>query len=431
MRKLLLLLLLCPSLLAAQNLQWAGISFITRDAEVSEQFLHSYKLNKSLRPFLRRELLSLNNLNYELNLAESETYRDGTISFLLATDTERISSGKLIVNDVTKCLSIYSLSLQAIVYDQASQSILQITPFAGEVNHLDPLIDNDCKKRNNELDTLRVLLFYLSLDKTRTEQLDLLKIPFEEQVNLLLRESNDKNSLKMPNNLFGEFITSVKKLDLQAIKNTNYYIGISDVSLSELAQNQLSGNTELLENRYYADFFGFQKDAFNIWVSQQFTKWFNEAFDMPLIPFTKGRALGGDVPIKFSDSTKILNLKLPSLDFGFKIKIRGFKKAKLDESKLRQAFAWGAFGTVGFENVGIQEYTSIDIKNIFTEEVNKGDEIDDWKRFNLTLNKSMRDYIQNLKNPNKKWVKENTNLKLKDFKNHTNVIKNKIGLKDD
>ena len=428
MRKLLLLLLLCPSLLAAQNLQWAGISFITRDAEVSEQFLHSYKLNKSLRPFLRRELLSLNNLNYELNLAESETYRDGTISFLLATDTERISSGKLIVNDVTKCLSIYSLSLQAIVYDQASQSILQITPFAGEVNHLDPLIDNDCKNRNNELDTLRVLLFYLSLDKTRTEQLDLLKIPFEEQVNLLLRESNDKNSLKMPNNLFGEFITSVKKLDLQAIKNTNYYIGISDVSLSELAQNQLSGNTELLENRYYADFFGFQKDAFNIWVSQQFTKWFNEAFDMPLIPFTKGRALGGDVPIKFSDSTKILNLKLPSLDFGFKIKIRGFKKAKLDESKLRQAFAWGAFGTVGFENVGIQEYTSIDIKNIFTEEVNKGDEIDDWKRFNLTLNKSMRDYIQNLKNPNKKWVKENTNLKLKDFKNHTNVIKNKIGL---
>ena len=66
--------------------------------------------------------------------------------------------------------------------------------------------------------------------------------------------------------------------------------------------------------------------------------------------------------------------------------------------KLRQAFAWGVFSTVVFENVGYQEYTSIDIKNILTEEVNKGDEIDDWKRFNLSLNKSMRDYIQNLKN---------------------------------
>ena len=29
------------------------------------------------------------------------------------------------------------------------------------------------------------------------------------------------------------------------------------------------------------------------------------------------------------------------LDFGFKINIRGFKKAKLDESKFRQAYAWG------------------------------------------------------------------------------------------
>ena len=152
---------------------------------------------------------------------------------------------------------------------------------------------------------------------------------------------------------------------------------------------------------------------------------------MPLIPYTKGKALGGDVPMKFADSSKILNLKLPALDFGFKISIRGFKKGKLDESRLRQAFAWGAFSSVSFENVGFKEYTSIDIKNILTEEVNKSDDIDDWKRFNLSLNKSMRDYIQNLKKLDKKWVKDNSNLKQKEFNKHTNLIKDKLGLQDD
>ena len=91
----------------------------------------------------------------------------------------------------------------------------------------------------------------------------------------------------------------------------------------------------------------------------------------------------------------------------------------------------GRFGTVVFENPGYQEYTSIDIKNILTEEVNKSDEIDDWKRFNLSLNKSMRDYIQNLKKLDKKWIKDNTNMKQKEFKKHTNLIKEKLKLKDE
>ena len=177
MKKLLIILMISPSILSAQTLyptlQWAGISFITRDIDVSEQFKHSSILNEDLRPFITKKLSSLNNLSFVLNVENTESYRDGTISFLLATDTERISAGKLNVNNEIRCLSIYSISLQAFVYDQASQSILQIFPFSGEVNHLDPLIENDCKKRNHDLDTLRILMFYLSIDKSRVEQMKL------------------------------------------------------------------------------------------------------------------------------------------------------------------------------------------------------------------------------------------------------------------
>ena len=139
MKKILFILILSPSLLSAQmlqpTLQWAGISFVTSAVDVSEQFKHSSRLNKDLRPFLTKKLSSLDNLSVDLNTGNSERSDDGTISFLLATDTERISAGKLNVNNEIRCLSIYTISLQAIVYDQKSQSILQIIPFAGEVNH--------------------------------------------------------------------------------------------------------------------------------------------------------------------------------------------------------------------------------------------------------------------------------------------------------
>ena len=43
----------------------------------------------------------------------------------------------------------------------------------------------------------------------------------------------------------------------------------------------------------------------------------------------------------------------------------------------------------------------------------------------------MRDYIQNLKKLDKKWIKDNTNMKQKEFKKHTNLIKEKLKLKDE
>ena len=42
----------------------------------------------------------------------------------------------------------------------------------------------------------------------------------------------------------------------------------------------------------------------------------------------------------------------------------------------------------------------------------------------------MRDYIQNLKKLDKKWVKNNTNLKQKEFKKQSKLIIQKLGLKD-
>ena len=56
------------------------------------------------------------------------------------------------------------------------------------------------------------------------------------------------------------------------------------------------------------------------------SKWFSNTYNYPLIPYVKGRALGRDVFMKFADGSEALNLRLPSLDFGFVIKLKVLKR---------------------------------------------------------------------------------------------------------
>jgi hypothetical protein len=122
---------------------------------------------------------------------------------------------------------------------------------------------------------------------------------------------------------------------------------------------------------------------------------------------------------------------LPSLDFGFVLKIRGFKKVKLDESALREVYGWAAFGEIEFHNVGIELITSIKLKNVLTEEINKGDDVDDWSNFNVSTNRIFKDYVDNSRKLDKKWLSTNTTMKKKDFNKHIKTIKKSIGLSDD
>ncbi|MDA0345621.1 MAG: hypothetical protein O3C54_06660, partial [Proteobacteria bacterium] len=102
---------------------------------------------------------------------------------------------------------------------------------------------------------------------------------------------------------------------------------------------------------------------------------------------------------------------------------------KLDETSLREAYAFAAFSTIDFENVGIKTFSTIEIKNVYTVTYNKGDGVDNWENFNGSLFKSQSDYIKNLFKADKNWYSNNTNMKKKDFEKHRETVLNKIGLK--
>ena len=111
------------------------------------------------------------------------------------------------------------------------------------------------------------------------------------------------------------------------------------------------------------------------------------------------------------------------------IGIKGFKKVKLDESKLRELYAWAAFSSIEFHNVGIEKLAEINLKNTsILEEVMTGDTIDDWDKFNLAQNRIMKDYVSNLESLDKKWLKKSSKTSSKEFTKHMNLVKKNIRL---
>jgi hypothetical protein len=255
----------------------------------------------------------------------------------------------------------------------------------------------------------------------------------DEIIKMIKNKSIKSNSYTSNKSVLANIINEILLADLNTLSNTNFFVGVDDVVLSEYVSDQMSGKKDTSENYYFIDplFGDFQHQSYKVWVGQEFSKWFSDTLNYPLIPYVKGKALGNDIPLKFADSDQILNLRLPSLDFGFVIKVKGFKKVKLDESKLREAYAWAAFSSIEFHNVGIKKLTEIDLKNVLTAEVNKGDGVDDWDNFNTSFNRIMKDYVSSMDVYDKKWLSKSSKMSAQDFKKHVNFIKKNIRLKNE
>jgi hypothetical protein len=357
-------------------------------------------------------------------------------------DTERVSS--IFFNN--KCLHNFRLGIQTIIFNPKDQQILSVKPYASQKIYSDSFRGIDCNIRDKKEDLIRFAELFYGLDvpkNTYQEYKNLSDLQIAELMtkNAIAAESYTK-IYKLEDgdggfedgsriSIFKQIFEDILELDLSSTKQTNFYVGIDDVVLSELSVNQMSGQKNLKENHDFSDLFGFKESLYKVWAGQQFSKWFSANFDYPLVPYVKGKALGRDIAIKFADTGELLNLRLPSLDFGFVIKVKGFKKVKLDESDLREAYAWAAFTDIEFHNVGIEKITSVSLKNVLTEEVNKKDDVDDWSNFNLSFNRILKDYSDNLNSFDKKWLSKASKMKSKDFKKHSAIIKDNIGIKND
>lgn len=384
-----------------------------------------------LEPHLRKVIFQHLQANIQddstLSLSVSESFKDGTLSLIIAIDSERVAS--IFFNN--KCLHTYSVGAQVIVFSAKDQSILSIQPHTARKIYTDEPIDGSCKNRESKIDLLRFSEIFYGLDIPKKNYKNYINLENVELIKIIQTASLNNQSFKSDDSFLEPIFSSILSVNPKDINTTNFFVGIDDIIIEDLASTQMSGESEYSENYEFSDFFGFNQNIYKIWAGQQFSKWFSQTYSYPIIPFIKGKALGRDVAIKFADTGEILNLTLPSLDFGFVLKIRGFKKVKLDESPLREVYGWAAFGEIEFHNVGIEMITSIKLKNVLTEEINKGDDVDDWSNFNVSTNRIFKDYVDNSSKLDKKWLSKATKMKKKDFNKHIKIIKKSIGLRDD
>ena len=432
--RLLLILILSINFVHGSYIQYSGVSYISQNKDIKSIFPNSIKLESSLRGLVYEHLSNNKSLNSDLQLGVSETFRDGSYSIIVALDNESISSIYLNrIGSDDKCQRTFSLSTQTIVFNTKEQQIVSIKPNAARRLHFDDPRDGSCDYRNKKLELLRFAEMFYGVEIQKKDYESYLSKNEDEIIEMIKNESVDSDLYIGSKSVLTNVINEILSADLNALSNTNFFVGVDDVVLSEFVSDQMSGKKDTSENYYFTDplFGDFQHQSYKVWVGQEFSKWFSDTFNYPLIPYVKGKALGNDIPLKFADSDEILNLRLPSLDFGFVIKVKGFKKVKLDESKLREAYAWAAFSSIEFHNVGIKKLTEIDLKNVLTAEVNKGDGVDDWDNFNTSFNRIMKDYVSNMGVYDKKWLSKSSKMPAKDFKKHVNLIKKNIRLEND
>ena len=415
----------------SEQIIYSGLSYISQNKDIKISYPNSIKLENSLRGLLYEHLTVNKSLNTDLKLGVSESFKDGTFSIIVALDNEAISSIYLSrIGSDDKCQRTFSLSTQTIIFNTKDQQIVSIKPNAVRRLHFDDPKDGKCDIRNKKTELLRFAEMFYGVEILKKDYQFYLSKDEDEIIEIIKNKSVESNLYTGEKSILTSVINEILSANLNDLTNTNFFVGVDDVILSEFVSDQMSGKKDVSENYYFTDklFGDFQHQSYKAWVGQEFSKWFSDTFNYPLIPYVKGKALGNDIPLKFADSDEILNLRLPSLDFGFVIKIKGFKKVKLDESKLREAYAWAAFSSIEFHNVGIKKLTEIDLKNVLTAEVNKGDGVDDWDNFNTSLNRIMKDYVSNIDAYDKKWLSKSSKMPAKDFKKHVNLIKKNIRL---
>ena len=411
--------------LSGESIQYSGISYTSSNKDYKEVFPNTTQLAESLTKTISAYLEQNTSLNPNLRLEGSESFKDGSYSIVIGLDHESVTTRNL----ASQCSRIFRLGIQVIVFNIQDQQVVSITPVSKRYPYLDSLINGGCNSNDKRIELLRFAALFYGIEIQQKDYKKYISLTNNEMIELVKNQSIESNSYIKEDNILGIVINQVLDTKLEDIKNTNFFVGIADVQIGDLAFEQMSGNKEFTKNLTFTDSFGdFQKESYKVWAGQQFSKWFADTFEYPLIPYVKGRALGENITLKFENANEAVNLRLPTLDFGFVINVKGFKKVKLDESKLREAFAWAAFSSIEFHNVGIKKLSEINLKNIQTSEVNKGYSLDDWQKFNIAQNRIMKDYVANLEKLDKKWLKKASKTSTKEFKKHSNLIKKNIRL---
>lgn len=178
----------------------------------------------------------------------------------------------------------------------------------------------------------------------------------------------------------------------------------------------------------YLSTYGVDKDVFHTRLASQFSASMSERLRIPVLPFTKGQAIGGAMALRFADA-EALQLELPPADYYVDLKLLGFNKKIMEQTDQMIYPSYIAGLRVSIGDVGFDEL-------IFSEKAQSGRvlklsrnlDVNEWNEYKNSLTALSDEFCEQLATPDKKWFKENmfSKLSFKQMKRTTKNLEQKI-----
>ena len=92
----------------------------------------------------------------------------------------------------------------------------------------------------------------------------------------------------------------------------------------------------------------YEKGAAETWVADTFGEAIANKMGIPILPFTKGYAIGNVMSMTISDGT-VFNLKLPKPDYEFSVNISKLRKVVFDEKAAGKSLIYGTYASLKLE----------------------------------------------------------------------------------
>ncbi len=288
------LFILTSGAYADESLIYAGFSFAGNYSENQERYPYATELasqtTKNGMPVLDHALREVVKHHYQRKekLIDIQKDIDNGTSLALAFGLSQESVEKIGWKD--KNLYIYRVLSQVMIFDFSKNLLLANFPAMLQYQEIDENI------RNNEAHRKVFRDIYLNTNDTGKS-------------------------------IFYEW---VMRLNSIAIKESYpFYLKVGSLDLDPEIVEQLPEGTTA--------------KTYSSEVVQLFESILSKEQKVSMIPFTKGQAVGGKMPMRFSDAT-VIELKLPETDYIFDIDLHGFKHL-LKKSGQSHKHAFGAFAT--------------------------------------------------------------------------------------
>ncbi len=326
-------------------------------------------ISESLLKIVREE--SFTNISLDTkNLLDFEKYPDNAIVMAVALQHEEFSQEYN--SSIKKYSGFYDAYFQILFYDFSDRSLIAAIPFEFEI----PILSN--KKLDEKNILKRINNFYLK------DQ------PFKQIVKII-----NRYNIK-------------QKYDLR--------IGVTNVNIQERAFKDMPQNT--INNQNYMK---------NL-IAQSFSKRLSENHNVAIVPFTEGQAIGRSMKLKFAQSDKIFDIKLPNPDYHIEINIKGFKKVLAQSTAVEDLFLYGSFINLKIYQPELNKYYFDEtLRGVTQVKIPKEQsDINDWRKYYYNLEILFDDFSKNIIKQDKKWLKKATKKKIKKEIKNLNLIIDKL-----